>query len=410
MYAVQIPDGVSAGQQFQANVGGQLMFVPVPAGYGPGMTINVQAPPQVAPTPVMGAPVAPMQAVGPPMPVVAGVAVTPDAAKEAYTNTAGDKVKLIDSATAGILATVDDFTIRQRVKFWEALSQGCFEQSNTYDVFDAHGNHLFIVQEQSDDCERCCCAPYHSLQARFKLVNSTQRVWKTRGEIETLPTAFTADRVGCCAKPCLGCFICTDDCKDGLWVHAGDAQVPTGTTFAPLEHTVGYATQPSCGGFFVPTVNLMHRDRPGGAEGFEPLAKVEGPCCWGGCSELCFSSEFLVSTMGRETENAKLQLGDLAVITKQRPRDCGSFAKEMFTDSDIFTMAFKPGHNLSPQQKATMMASLILTDYMFFENDNGMCYCEGSKLHITLCNTYCCGHTCPWKIVLDGNSNNGGGG
>jgi hypothetical protein len=114
--------------------------------------------------------------------------------------------------------------------------------------------------------------------------------------------------------------------------------------------------------------------------------------------------------MGRETENAKLQLGDLAVITKQRPRDCGSFAKEMSTDSDIFTMAFKPGHNLSPQQKATMMASLILTDYMFFENDNGMCYCEGSKLHITLCNTYCCGHTCPCKVVLDGNNNNGGGG
>ena len=67
-------------------------------------------------------------------------------------------------------------------------------------------------------------------------------------------------------------------------------------------------------------------------------------------------------------------------------------------------------HNLSPQQKATMMASLILTDYMFFENDNGMCYCEGSKLHITLCNTYCCGHTCPCKVVLDGNNNNGGGG
>ena len=60
MYAVQIPDGVSAGQQFQVNVGGQLMSVPVPAGYGHGMTINVQAPPQVAPTPVMGAPVAPL--------------------------------------------------------------------------------------------------------------------------------------------------------------------------------------------------------------------------------------------------------------------------------------------------------------------------------------------------------------
>ena len=32
-----------------------------------------------------------------------------------------------------------------------------------------------------------------------------------------------------------------------------------------------------------------------------------------------------------------------------------------------------------------MIASLLLVDYMFFEQDNGMVSCEDGKLKITLC-------------------------
>lgn len=51
----------------------------------------------------------------------------------------------------------------------------------------------------------------------------------------------------------------------------------------------------------------------------------------------------------------------------------GLLGSEAFTDSDTFTLEFDESANLAPQQKAMMMASLVLVDYMFFEQDNGQC-------------------------------------
>ena len=82
-------------------------------------------------------------------------------------------------------------------------------------------------------------------------------------------------------------------------------------------------------------------------------------------------------------------------------------AREMFTDSDVFTLEYNEGIGLTPQQKANMMASVILMDYHLFEQDNGMCECRGKKLYITLFDYYCCGCTCPCQIVLDGNNQGG---
>ena len=53
--------------------------------------------------------------------------------------------------------------INQHVKLAEAITGGCIEQANTYTVFNAEtGRPVFIVQEISDGCTRCCCAPVHS--------------------------------------------------------------------------------------------------------------------------------------------------------------------------------------------------------------------------------------------------------
>ena len=43
-YAVEVPAGVGPGQQFQASLGGQLTMVIVPHGSGPGSTLHVQIP------------------------------------------------------------------------------------------------------------------------------------------------------------------------------------------------------------------------------------------------------------------------------------------------------------------------------------------------------------------------------
>ena len=80
----------------------------------------------------------------------------------------------------------------------------------------------------------------------------------------------------------------------------------------------------------------------------------------------------------------------------------------MATDSDTFTMEFKPEAQLTPQQKATMIASLLLVDYMFFEQDNGMLSCEDGKLKITLCESYCCGCLFPWNLTFGGGQGGGG--
>jgi len=325
--------------------------------------------------------------------------------------TGTDAVPLIDGQTAGILQAINSFTIKQRVRWGEAITQGCIEQSNVYDIYDAtNGNHVFVAVERSEDCARCCCAPTHSLFVEIKTTAGMQGVeGMDRGQLMGFQTAMTMEREGCFNKPFLGCCICSDMCKNDMYLHAGalDPSIEVGQAGATHDKCIGHTTQPKCGGFFTPTINIM--DRAAGQGEFSALAKVEGPCFFGGCSELCCDSQWNVSRMTPETWDEKINLGDMAIITKKKPDGMASALREMATDSDTFTMEFKPEAQLTPQQKATMIASLLLVDYMFFEQDNGMLSCNSGTVKITLCETYCCGSLCPWNITLGGQGGEGGG-
>mmetsp|Transcript_3555 Transcript_3555/g.7693 ORF Transcript_3555/g.7693 Transcript_3555/m.7693 type:complete len:236 (-) Transcript_3555:503-1210(-) len=225
-----------------------------------------------------------------------------------------------------------------------------------------------------------------------------------------MPTVMTLNREGCCSKWGLGCWICSDSCKDGFILDAGEPRGEPGDVTLS-DKTIAYASQPSCGGYFTPTINLFTRTSQGvDDKAFQPIAKMEGPCIFGGCSELCCNSEFMISGMSAEQINSSVKTADLATIIKEKPRGLCACGRELFTDSDHFTVNFKDGVGLTPQQKATFMGSLILADYMFFENDHGPCHVEGQKLYITLFEYYCCGCVCPCNIVLDGSNNGGGGG
>ena len=46
MYQLEVPAGVGPGQQFQADVGGQMMVITCPQGAGPGSVIQIQIPAQ----------------------------------------------------------------------------------------------------------------------------------------------------------------------------------------------------------------------------------------------------------------------------------------------------------------------------------------------------------------------------
>ena len=198
-------------------------------------------------------------------------------------------------------------------------------------------------------------------------------------------------------------------CLDSMNLHAGAIQDDPDSAgdLSDYSRVIGSAKQPiqfcSC----TPTLEVFNGARAptGASDGrVSPFSLMHGPCIFGGCTELCCSSDFPVSRPSSGTK-----VGDVAVIRKLRPRDCGDFFAEFCTDSDRYTIEFKDP-SLTPQQKATLLGSLMLTDFMFFELDNGMCRCSQKQLKITCCLCYCGGCLCPCSCTLDGsNSNNGPG-
>jgi hypothetical protein len=54
-------------------------------------------------------------------------------------------LNLLDAETIEILSSMDSFFIQQRVRMIEAITQGCVEQANVYDVFDHQTNKRVMV-------------------------------------------------------------------------------------------------------------------------------------------------------------------------------------------------------------------------------------------------------------------------
>lgn len=205
MMQVTVPAGVAVGQPFvvQTPSGqqetvvaqvpeGQMMQVQVPTGMAQPMAVAtpvpmaqpmamqhggpvvVGAPPtqyaaQQAPSAVVEG--YPAEMVTLPVAAVVGMELPTDPAMfiTGALGNAVDAVPMIDAQTAGILNSVNKFKVKQRLAIWEAISQGCCEQQNVYDIFDADtGQPLFTTIEESEDCVRCCCAPNHSFFVKFK--------------------------------------------------------------------------------------------------------------------------------------------------------------------------------------------------------------------------------------------------
>ena len=196
-----------------------------------------------------------------------------------------DAVPLLDSYTAQVFGAMQQVTIQQKVNMLEAVltnTIGCGEQRNKYSIFDsATGYPLFHVEEFNNSaCARFCCAPNHSLFAKFFVLNPD-------GSINTsMPPVMTMEREGVCGPNCKNpcCCACMQCCRDSMRVHAGDiTQGEPGEI--PMDKVMGGCEQPFLGGGFTPTVQVMDREQDGLSEA--PLSVVEGPfCCIGGCLQV----------------------------------------------------------------------------------------------------------------------------
>jgi len=295
----------------------------------------------------------------------------------------------LDANTANILQGANRVFVQQKFSLAEALTMGRCEVANKYHVLNSEsGEKMFDVHEKGAGCMRCCCAPYHSFTLEFR----------PAGADKESPPVMTFERQGCCSK-WLCCMVCCDCCRNGHNMHAGFvSHEKIGEN--PRDSIIGYTKQPTCGGVFTPTLHVMD----GSSLEAQPYAKMEGPCIMGGCSELCCDFHFPVSKFASEKKT-----GDFAIVTKQKPKSFKDAAKEMVGDSDMYSMEFKDP-SLTVNQKATLLSSLFLIDYMFFEFDNGMFSCPNGKPTCTICLCYFCGCLVAYNITCGDNQGGGGGG
>ena len=338
-----------------------------------------------------GVPAAGVPAWAPAGPAEATAGVPAPASSGLAEGTKIDQVPLLDRETAELLAGTTKFMIQQDLKWMEAVTAGCVEQKNAYSVIDPDTNkRIMVVKEESDDCARCFCKPGHSLLLNF---HRTRDDGKNVGD-----HVMTMEREGCCSKWGLGCWALYPDCQDGMVLHAGRVVGTPGQI--GKEQSIAHAQVPPGGGGLHPTVQIMDR---GVTEIAEPYAMIRGPTLFGGCLELCTSPEFGVAKIPNEWKKGAyetLHVGDIATITKARPKTFGGVLREMLTDTDTYTLEFKD-RSMTPQQKAAMLGSLFLIDYMFFERDIDMCGTDSNgNCYINFCNCYCYGCLCPFKVVL----------
>jgi len=243
----------------------------------------------------------------------------------------------------------------------------CCQATSEFVVSDPQsGNTLLYAHEESGACERLCCDPCHSLMVKIGPERRTEDGPMTN-------TFATAERKGCSNCYCVCCFSCCFNCNDNMAVYEGDVQgTPGGLENAPTMKTM--MQQPLGGGIFTPTINI------------EP---AEGPCFFGGWTEIFVNSVFKVMQGGEQ----------VATIKHMRPEGCCEMLMAFMTPLDRYKVTFNK--KLPGDAKSNIVLSSILVDYMFFEKDEGPCQTDcRTKVVCTLCFFNCCGCLCPCQCTF----------
>lgn len=282
------------------------------------------------------------------------------------------------------LANADRIEVSQRVLLGEAFTLGCCEQQNIFDIkIDGRdGPRVLLAKEQSKCCDRFCCNPHHSLLVHVSPAFQSDVVYMT---LERKGCEFFK----CCAspRPFLSCFTCSECCTEEVIIHDGGVFGHVGELDSPNPVAVLRQPMQCCkAGGCTPTVHVY----PATSADVDPIATITGPTCFGGCSELCFESNFTY----KSTTDGDIRIQHLI------PRSIGEICKAICTDSDNYALEFPS--DASPETRAQALASAFLlgmlshdhvtvtyldgADYMFFEIDNGMCrYDPGQQVCIITC-------------------------
>ena len=295
--------------------------------------------------------------------------------------------------------------VEQKMNLSEVITQGFWDEKNSYKIVDGDTNQLsIVVKENSETCDRLCCHPHHSFTLTFHLVDLPS------GELYNAPPFATVEREGCGYRYCgqcscnkwLCCCACNDSCRLISYLHWGfvgglpeepqEKDVPSPPflpgTF-PKDNVMGRIEQPIMGGGLHPTLNLyrgMSREPEQ-----DQFGQVSGPFCFGGCLKLCMPFDYPVVDLN-DSEIARIRREKAGSGTRAKLR-------EVFSASDYFSLEFGAKANAGPE-RMTILSSLFMLDYMLFEfADQNIVGCDSEKgIYCTCCFLYCCGCLVPCQI------------
>ena len=326
--------------------------------------------------------------------------------------TGGNMSQAIDLQAFATLANWRKFRMKQEA--WEMEALTCGLKRNGYVIYgvdpsvnDGNPVPVLKVKEESDCCSRFCCGPRHPILLKVFNVRGTGNMitpakccgmgpdpypeYHPEG-----PPVMTLERDGLCNK-CPNCFVCHECCQDEMVVHAGNVDGVPGSI--DKSTAFGRGIVPMGGGGFTPTVEIMDRTDPAGEK---VAAVVQGPTFFGGCLDLFTDTTFPISRNGDNS-------GDVGVMTKLKPDGCEGMCRAVCSDADSYELEVSDP-NMTPQQKASLIANMLHFDYMFFEQDNNFCRVEKQGntwvIYIHACSMYCYGCICPCEICIPIPENN----
>lgn len=216
------------------------------------------------------------------------------------------------------LTQLDGLYVEQDVSLLEVFTD--WERNNKYRIMNKQKQQCYYAIEDSGTCMRLCCENERGFT--FKILDNNQQ------EVMRITRDF---------KCCSGCCWCSgmcDHCAYELKIEA------------PVGQVIGYVKQGgSCW-----KANYLIQD-----EFHETKLEIAGPCCiWDGLCCPC-DNEFKVMTLGKES-----QIGSVKKVY-------GGF-REAVSNADKFEIDFPI--DLSAKVKASLLAVLLMIDFMYFEKKN----------------------------------------
>lgn len=172
---------------------------------------------------------------------------------------------------------------------------------------------------------------------------------------------------------------------------------------AHQSQMLGSVTQPICGGWYRPLLELRDGNNvtPQGKEhNVAPWAVMSGPCFFGGWTECCCDFNFPLTRFGSDTT------GDLGGVVKKKPTSLAGGFRSLVGDNSVYTIHFSESSGLTASQKSTAIAAQILYDYMLFDGSTEKCDQDNNAIYCYICYCLLLGCLVPVKIVIPKNTGN----